>query len=333
MERKITNKRKGLIDVKKTSTMATVPKKSLRQRLWKQRYLLILLAPALICVILFSYVPMTGLYMAFTNFIPKGNGYLQDLLSAEFVGTAWFQYFFSTDFLRIMRNTLVTSLLTLLFSFPLPIVLAVLLNEVKNKKVKSFVQTATYLPYFISWVIAANIFMTFLSSDGLINNLLEGLHLIDEPISFFQHGPYFWFILAIANAWKGMGYNAIIYLAAISGIDEEMYEAASLDGATRWQKIRYITLPALKPTIIIMLILAVGNILNTGYEQQLLMSNDAILDYSDVLDTYSYRYGLTNGMYSYGTAVGLFKSVVSFILVMAANAISKKASDDNTALF
>lgn len=319
--------------MKKTSAKAIVPKKSLKQRLWTQRYLLILLAPALICVILFSYVPMTGLYMAFTNFIPKGNGYLQDLLSAEFVGTAWFQYFFSTDFLRIMRNTLATSLLTLLFSFPLPIILAILLNEVKNKKVKSFVQTATYLPYFISWVIAANIFMTFLSSNGLINNLLEGLHLIDEPIAFFQHGPYFWFILAIANAWKGMGYNAIIYLAAISGIDEEMYEAASLDGATRWQKIRYITLPALKPTIIIMLILAVGNVLNTGYEQQLLMSNDAILDYSDVLDTYSYRYGLTNGMYSYGTAVGLFKSAVSFILVMAANAISKKASDDNTALF
>ena len=130
-----------------------------------------------------------------------------------------------------------------------------------------------------------------------------------------------------------MGYNAIIYLAAVSGIEQDMYEAADLDGATRWQKIKYITLPALMPTIITMLILAVGNVLNTGYEQQLLMSNDAILNYSDVLDTYAYRYGLKNGMYSYGTAVGLFKSVVSFILVMAANTISKKATDDGTALF
>ncbi len=307
--------------------------KSIWQRLWDQRYLMILLAPALICLILFNYLPMTGLYMAFTNFTPRGNGYLQDLLGAEFVGLDWFEYFFSTDFWRIMRNTLATSLLTLLFSFPLPILLAVLLNEVKHPKIKSFVQTATYLPYFISWVIAANIFMTFLSSGGIINDLLQAVHLTDKPISFFQHGPWFWFIIAIANAWKGLGYNAIIYLSAISGIDQDMYEAASLDGASRWQKIWYITLPAIKPTIIIMLILAVGNVLNTGYEQQLLMSNDAILDFSDVLDTYAYRYGLTNGMYSYGTAVGLFKSVVSFILVMAANAISKKASDNDTALF
>lgn len=312
---------------------AIVHTKSLRRRLWDQRYLMLLLLPSLVCVILFNYAPMTGLYMAFTNFQPMGNGYLQDLFGARFVGWEWFAYFFSTDFLRIMRNTLVTSLLTLLFSFPLPILLALLLNEVKHPKIKSFVQTATYLPYFISWVIAANIFMTFLSSSGLINELLQALHLTGEPISFFQHGPWFWFILAIANAWKGMGYNAIIYLSAISGIDQDMYEAASLDGANRWQKIWYITLPALKPTIIIMLIMAVGNVLNTGYEQQLLMSNDAILDYSDVLDTYAYRYGLKNGMYSYGTAVGLFKSAVSFLLVMGANAISRKASDDNTALF
>ena len=233
---------------------------------------------------------------------------MQDLFGGEFVGLDWFRYFFSTDFTKIMRNTLATSLLTLLFSFPLPIILAILLNEVKNKFAKSFVQTGTYLPYFISWVIAANIFLTFLSSDGVINNLLMGLHLISEPVQFFRHGPYFWWIIAIANAWKGMGYNAIIYLAAVSGIEQDMYEAAEIDGATRWQRIRYMTLPALKPTILTMLILAIGGVLNTGYEQQLLMSNSSILDYADVLDTYAYRYGLRNGMYSFGTAVGLFKS-------------------------
>ena len=294
---------------------------------------MLLILPAITCLALFNYAPMTGLYMAFTNYVPRGHGYIQDLFGAEFVGLQWFEYFFSTDFFRIMRNTLATSLLTLLFSFPLPILLAVLLNEVKKPKIKSFIQTATYLPYFISWVIAANIFMTFLSSNGIINDLLLALGLTEERISFFQHGPRFRSTIAIPNAWKCLGYNAIIYLSAISGVDQEMYEAADLDGATRWQKIWYITILAIKPTIIIMLILAVGNVLNTGYEQQLLMSNDAILDYSDVLDTYAYRYGLANGMYSYGSAVGLFKSVVSFILVMAANAISKKASDDNTALF
>ena len=224
-----------------------------------------------------------------------------------------------------------TSFLTLLFSFPLPIILAIGLNEVRGKKTKKFVQTVSYLPYFISWVIAANIFLTFLSSDGVINNLLMALHIVDEPVMFFQKGPYFWWIIAIANAWKVLGYNAIIYLAAISGISQDMYEAADVDGANRWQKIIHITLPSLKPTIIVLLILAIGGILNTGFEQQLLMSNDSILNYADVLDTYAYRYGLKNGMYSFGTAVGLFKSVVSFILVMGANQISKKYNE--SALF
>lgn len=303
------------------------------KRFWSQRYLFLLLLPALIWVILICYAPMTGLYMSFINYTPQGNGYFADMLNSEFVGLSWFEYFFSTDILMIMRNTLATSLLTLLFSFPLPIILAICLNEVKKEKVKKFVQTSSYIPYFISWVIAANIFLTFLSSDGVINHLLQFLGLTDKEILFFQHGPYFWWIIAIANAWKVLGYNAIIYMAAISGISQDMYEAADVDGATRMQKIIHITLPALRPTILILLILAIGGVLNTGYEQQLLMSNDSILNFSDVLDTYAYRYGLKNGMYSYGTAVGLFKSVVSFLLVISANALSRKFSDDNTALF
>ena len=308
-------------------------KTGIGKKFWSQRYLFLLLLPALIWVILICYAPMTGLYMSFINYTPQGNGYFADMLNSEFVGLSWFEYFFSTDFLMIMRNTLATSLLTLLFSFPLPIILAICLNEVKNEKVKKFVQTSSYIPYFISWVIAANIFLTFLSSDGVINHLLQFLGLTDKEILFFQHGPYFWWIIAIANAWKVLGYNAIIYMAAISGISQDMYEAADVDGATRMQKIIHITLPALRPTILILLILAIGGVLNTGYEQQLLMSNDSILNFSDVLDTYAYRYGLKNGMYSYGTAVGLFKSVVSFLLVISANALSRKFSDDNTALF
>ena len=223
-----------------------------------------------------------------------------------------------------MRNTLITSLLTLLFSFPGPIILAMMLNEVRNAKVKKFIQTASYLPYFISWVIASNIFLTFFSANGIINDILLVLGLTSDRIMFFQDGPTFWWIIALANTWKGIGYNAIIYLSAISGIEQQLYEAADVDGANRVQKMVHVTLPAIFPQICVLLILAVGGILSTGFEQQLLMGNNAILDYSDVLDTYAYRYGLTKGMYSYGTAVGLFKSIVSFILVMGANRITAK---------
>ena len=307
------------------------PKKPLKNRLWNQRYLYLLMLPGVIWVLVICYAPMTGLYMAFTNYKPTTNGYFNDLLGAPFVGLEWFQYFFENDFAMIMRNTLATSLLTLLFSFPAPIIKAVLLNEVQHAKTKKFIQTASYLPYFISWVIAANIFMTFLSGDGVINNILVALHIVDEPVLFFQKGPYFWWIIAIANTWKNMGYTAIIYLSSISGIDQQLYEAAEVDGANRVQRIMHITVPAIRVTISIQLILAIGGILSTGFEQQLLLSNNAILNYSDVLDTYAYRYGMRNGMYSYGTAVGLFKSAVSFILVLAANKITAKVND--SALF
>ena len=307
------------------------PKKSLKSRLADQKYLFLLMVPGVLWVLVICYAPMSGLYMAFTNYRPSQNGYFFDLFNAKFIGFQWFEYFFRNDFGMIMRNTLATSLLTLLFSFPAPIILAVMLNELKNVRLKKFIQTASYLPYFISWVIAANIFLTFLSGGGIVNDLLLGLGLTSERILFFQHGPYFWWIIAIANTWKGIGYNAIIYLSAISGIDEQLYEAVSIDGASRVKRIWHITLPTIRPTISILLILAIGGILSTGFEQQLLMGNNAILNYSDVLDTYSYRYGLAKGMYSYGTAVGLFKAIVSFILVMSANKITSKLND--SALF
>lgn len=306
-------------------------KKPLMSRLKDQKYLFLLMLPAVVWVLVICYAPMSGLYMAFTNYKPTQNGYFADLLGAKFVGFQWFEYFFNKDFGMIMRNTLATSVLTLLFSFPAPIILAVMLNELKNVRLKKFIQTASYLPYFISWVIAANIFLTFLSGGGLVNDILMKLGLTNEPILFFQNGPYFWWIIAFANTWKVIGYNAIIYLSAISGIDEQLYEAASIDGASRVKRIWHITLPTIRPTIATLLILAIGGILSTGFEQQLLMGNNAILNYSDVLDTYSYRYGLAKGMYSYGTAVGLFKSVVSFILVLSANKITAKLND--SALF
>ena len=194
---------------------------------------------------------MTGLYISFVNYVPRGDGFYQDMMAADFVGLDWFKYFFSTDFAVIMRNTLCQSTLTLLFSFPAPILFAICLNEIKNNKIKKAAQTASYLPYFISWVIAANMFITFLSGDGIINDLLQALHITNKDILFMQEGKYFWWILALANTWKNIGYDAIIYLAAISGIDQEMYEAAEVDGATRTQKIWYITLPSLLPTCLL----------------------------------------------------------------------------------
>jgi putative aldouronate transport system permease protein len=308
--------------MRKTSVLKTIK---------KQRYLFLLMLPALICVILFNYAPLTGLWMSVTNYTPTANGYFQDLFGAPWAGFEWFQYFIDNDFARVMKNTLGISLLTLLFSFPAPIILAVLINEVKAKWFKRGVQTTSYLPYFVSWVIAANMLLTLLSSQGAINQLLQFLGFTDKAILFLNEGKYFWWILALVNTWKVMGYNAIIFMAGISGVSQEQYEAAEIDGCRRWQKIFYITLPCIKPTIIVMFILAVGNVLNAGFEQIILLENPAIYQFSDVLDTYSYRYGIGNGMYSYATAVGLFRSVVTFALVLIANTIAKKTND--TSLF
>lgn len=296
----------------------------LKTRIYNQRELFLMMIPAVLSVIIFSYGPMSGLYMAFVNYMPSNKGWFHDLFTAPFVGLEWFEYFWETDFLRVLRNTLSITILTFVISFPMPIILAILLNEVHHAKTKKFIQTASYLPHFISWVIAANMILTMLSGKGVINDVLMTLHIIDEPILFMQRGQNFKWVMAFSSMWKGMGYGAIIYLAAISGVDQEMYEAAEVDGANRIQRIWYLTIPAILPTISIQMILAVGGLLNTGFENILLMQNDGILAYSDVFDTYSFRYGLRNAMYSYGTAIGMFRSVMSFLLVIFANKVTKK---------
>lgn len=301
-------------------------RQGLLERLYSQRYLFIMLLPALAWVITMCYLPMYGLYMAFVNYVPDGRPFLESFFSSKFVGLQWIKFFMfdSGDFYMVMRNTLATSLLTIIFSIPAPIIIALALNEVKIMPIKKTVQTMSYLPYFISWVVVANIFLTMLSSDGVVNHFLFNVGLAKKPILFFQNGKYFWWIVAFANTWKGMGYNSIIYLAAISGISPELYESSTVDGANRWQQMWHITLPSLYPTIMIMLILSVGGILNAGFEQQFLMQNNLILNYANVIDLYSYKYGIEQSMYSYGTAVGLFKSIISFILVVIVNRVSKK---------
>lgn len=298
----------------------------------KDKNLYILLVPSLIWVLIFSYMPIYGIYMSFVNYQPGigGDSFLGQLFGSEFVGLAWFQYFFeNSDFVRIMRNTLCQSLLSFALSFPAPIILAVALNEVTKGRLKKIVQTSSYLPYFIAWVIAASIIMTLLASDGVINDILIALGFIDKPKIFLQDPGYFWLIVAISNMWKQTGYSSIIYLAAISGINHEVYESATIDGANRWQKIRFIILPYLKPTIVILLIISAGNIINAGFEQQFLLMNDSIMDVADVIDTYTFRYGILKGMYSYATAIGLFKSIVSIFLLTIVNIVSKQISDQS----
>ncbi|MCP1184595.1 sugar ABC transporter permease [Paenibacillus sp. 1781tsa1] len=312
----------------KVSAIKTVRSNNLISRLKEQKWLFVLMLPAFIATLLFSYGPMFGLYMAFTNYQPGGGSFFYQFFHAEFVGFQWFGYFFTTgDFYRVMRNTLATSLLTLFFGFPAPIILALVLNEARQGFFKRFVQTVSYLPHFISWVIAANIVITLLASDGMLNNILVLLGIIKEPVAFLQNGPLFWWIIALSNMWKEMGFSAIMYLAAIASINPELYEAARVDGASRFKQMWHITLPSMRPTIVILAILAVGGILNAGFEQQYLLQNNTVLEYSEVIDIYAYKYGLQNSMFSYGAAVGMFKSVVAFILVLIVNRISRKVND------
>ena len=270
------------------------------KKLLRQRYLLLMLLPAVVWVILFCYAPMVGLYMGFVNFKPTLGNFWKTLFSSEFVGLQWLKYFFSgNDFWIVMRNTLVSSSLTLVFGFVAPITIALLLNEAKNVRFKKIVQTTSYLPYFVSWVIAANIITTLLSSSGVINSLLKALGVIDESVLFLQEGKYFYWIIALSNTWKDMGYNSIIYLSAISAVNPELFEAATVDGASRWKQIWHVLLPGIKPTIIIMLILSIGSLLNTGFDQFFLLGNSLTRNFSDVIDTYAYRYGIQKGMFSF----------------------------------
>jgi putative aldouronate transport system permease protein len=227
-------------------------------------------------------------------------------------------------FYDVMRNTLGMSFLQLFIGFPLPIIFAIMLNEVKNVRYKKFIQTSTYLPHFVSWVIVAGIFSTLLSGDGVVNELLLAVGFIKEPISFLAMPKWFWGICTSAEVWKELGWNSIIFLAAITGIDPTLYEAAKVDGASRWQCIRHITLPGITNTILVILVLDIGWMISIGFEKQYLLGNSLVQDYAKVLDLYILDYGIKLGRYSFGTAIGIFKSVVSIILLYGANQLAKR---------
>lgn len=293
-------------------------KKSLLKEMAKYKSIYLMLIPAVLLYITFCYVPMFGVTIAFQDFkVSRG------IFGSEFVGFENFISFFkSYNFWQLLRNTLSISILQIVLGFPAPIVLALMLNEVKKLKFKKAVQTITYMPHFISTVVVTSMILDFVSSEGLINTVRESLGL--ETILFMLDPKYFQMIYVISGIWQGIGWASIIYISALSSIDQELYEAATIDGAGRWKQMLHVTLPGIVPTITIMLIMQLGNIMSVGYDKIILMYNESIYETADVISTFVYRRGLMRGDYSYSTAVGLFNSVINLILLLASNTLSKK---------
>jgi len=290
------------------------------QKWWGQRYLQFMVLPGLIWMLIFNYVPMAGIVIAFKKFkITKS------IAEAPWVGLKYFiEFFQDSNFSDIIVNTLGISLLKLIVGFPIPIIFALLLNEIRGTKFKKFSQTISYLPHFLSWVVLGGILVTWLSKDGVINDFFMAIHVIKEPVSFLGQPKFFWGLSFLSDSWKELGWSAIIYLAAISGVDQQIYEAATVDGANKIQKIIYITLPSITGTIAVMLILQVSGLLNSNFDQILILKNQINISRSQVIDTYVYQVGMTMGKYSYATAVGLFKSVIALFLLVIANKSCKK---------
>ncbi len=289
----------------------------------RHKYLYLLLTPCIIYYIVFQYYPMYGVIMAFQDF-----KFSLGFFKSPWIGFANFSYMFNlSDFRSVFINSLYLSFLRLIFGFPIPIILSLMLNEVHNIKAKRITQTAIYLPYFISWVVITGILVTFLSpSWGIVNNIIR--YLGYERIFFLGEAKYFRTIIVISDIWRHAGWSTILYLAAITSINPELYAAALIDGANRLQRIIYITIPGIKTTITILLILRIGQMMSNGFEQIFLLQNPSNKAVSEVFETYAYWIGILTGNYSFGTAVGLFTSVIGFILLVIANMISKKIGED-----
>lgn len=286
----------------------------------RNNYMLyVMMLPMVLFFIIFLYKPMPGLVIAFKDFSP-----FKGIWDSPWIGFDHFVEFFTGPYaFRVIKNTLVISLTSLVFGFPAPIILALLLNELRAKRFKKLVQTVSYVPHFISVVVICGLVVNFLSpSSGIVNTMIKQLG--GDPIYFLSKPEWFVPIYTLMNIWKSTGYGAIIYIAALTSISEDLYEAARVDGAGRWMQLIHVTLPALVPTIMVMLLIILGNILNVGYESIILLYNPAIYETSDVISTFIYRTGLSEGRYDYATAIGLVNSVVAFALVVSANKLSNR---------
>lgn len=307
----------------KTNTKIKTPLKKILKR---DKYLLMMVAPCVLYFLIFHYLPMVWNVVAFQDYsIRKG------IFGSEWIGLDNFIRFFKSPYaIRVILNTFLLSFMDLVIGFPVPIVFALLLNEVNNRGIKRVVQTFTYLPHFVSVVVVVGMMKIFLSpTDGIINLMIQAFG--GTTINFFSEAKWFRWLYVLSNVWQNFGWDSIIYFAAIAGVNPELYEAARVDGAGRWKKMLYVTLPCISPTIIVLLIMRIGWLLSVGFEKIILMYNESTYETADVISTYVYRVGLLNSDFSYGTAIGLFNCLVSLILILLANGLSRKYSE--TSLF
>lgn len=283
-----------------------------------------MILPALAYIIIFCYVPMYGIQLAFRKY-----DFSKGLTGGDWVGFKYFiQYFESPMFWTTLRNTFVISFFTLVCGFPAPILLALVVNSLRQKKLRRVVQTAVYMPYFISTVVMVAILQILLSpSTGVVSNLLKNLHIIPQSINLLGTPSAFVPVYVLSGIWQSAGWNSIIFIAALASVDGQLYDAAKVDGANRWQQVIHVELPAIVPTIVILLIMNMGRVLSVGFEKVFLMQNDLNLSVSEVISTYVFNIGVQSGQFSFGSAVGLFNTVINFAFLMIANMVSKKAAD------
>ncbi len=299
-----------------------------KRDLKRNKVIYIMLIPAILYYLVFCYGPMYGAVIAFKNYSPR-----LGILGSPWVGMQHFKSFLSSPyFVRILKNTLKISVSTLIFGFPVPIILALLINELTHKKFAKLTQTITYLPHFISMVVVCGMIKSFTLDTGFINNLMVRLSMGHwQPVTLLNEPKYFLPVYIISDIWQGMGWGSIIYLSALTSIDQQLYEAATIDGAGRWKQTLYVTIPGILPMIIIQFVLRMGGMLNVGYEKIILLYNEATRNTADVISTFVYRRGLLaeggSNQWSYSTAVGLFNSVINFILIIVTNKFSKRLTD------
>ncbi len=296
-------------------------KRTWRQEFYKNRYLYLLAVPVVAYYVIFCYLPMFGIVIAFKNY-EMGKG----IFNSSWVGLAHFKSFFGgVYFKRTLVNTLKISFYEILFGFPAPIIFAFFLNEIRNKYFKKTVQTITYLPHFISMVVICGIIVDFFSTDGIVTKIIA--YFGGQRMNYIGDPQYFRAVYVATGIWQGIGWGSIIYLAAFTGIDQELYEAAAIDGAGRFRRMLHISLPGIAPTITIMLIMRIGTVMSVGYEKIILLYGPTTYETADVISSYAYRMGIGSARYSFSTAVGLFQSVVNFILLLFANWFSNKLTD------
>ncbi len=304
--------------------MQPAKKRRFLKTLWDQKWLLVMSVPVLLYVCLFNYYPLWGWRYAFQNLdlytIKKG---------ADYIGFGNFEWLFKEKYFWLgFRNTLAMSLINLVFGTLASVLLAILLNEVRSRAFKRTVQTVTYLPHFLSMVIVVGMAQNMFVSDGPINTILMNLGVIDKPIWWLGEGKYFWFLVGLINIWKEVGWNSIIYISTMTSIDPTLYEAAAIDGAGRFNRILHVTLPGIKSTFVVLMIMNIGHLMEAGFEIQYLLGNKQVYDFSQTIDVFVLEYGIQNNKYGRAIAAGMFKSVIGIILLFSANFVAKKLDED-----